>query len=155
MPNPMTTNGYEELLRRLDEYKSQRRPIAEEIAEARSKGDLSENAEYHAAKAKQEMLERKIAEIGSIASDAEVIDVATIESDNIVFGATVSLREVDSGKRHIYKLVGQMEADVSNGLISIDAALSREVLGKKVGDIVCVSLPAGERLYEIENIKYE
>lgn len=155
MTQPITTQGYDSVLRRLESLVAERRLVAEEISEARSKGDLSENAEYHAAKAKQELLERKIAELNHIITEAEVVDVASIESDTVGFGATVVLVEKESNKQYVYKIVGPFEADVSNGLISIEANLSRELLGKRAGDVVYVEVPSGERIYEIKSVEYK
>uniref|UniRef100_A0A2C9LQA6 Transcription elongation factor GreA n=1 Tax=Biomphalaria glabrata TaxID=6526 RepID=A0A2C9LQA6_BIOGL len=131
MVQAITKEGYNSIIERLDKYIAERHIIAEEIADARSKGDLSENAEYHAAKAKQEALERKIAELNYVISTSEVINISSINSDTVGFGATVHLFETEKKKNYIYKIVGPYEADVSKGLISIEANLAAELLGKK------------------------
>lgn len=155
MTQAITLEGYNEIIKKLEDLQGERRIIAGEIAEARSKGDLSENAEYHAAKAKQEMLERKISELNYIISVSDVIDPSSIESETIGFGATVSLLETENKKEYVYKIVSPYEADISKGLISVDANLARELIGKRTGDTIFVEIPAGERIYEIKSIEYK
>ena len=150
----LTRVGYEELNEKLMQLKNDRKPVADEIAEARSKGDLSENAEYHAAKEKQAMLERKIAELEHAIQNSKVVDVAQIESEVIVFGATVELLDMDSNTKKTYTIVGAMEADITKFTISIDAPLAQELIGKKVNDEVCVETPRGEKAYKVISIKF-
>ena len=152
---PITNQGFEQLEIELRNLKSIERPnIIKSIAEAREHGDLSENAEYHAAKEKQSFIEGRIADLESKISRAEVINTKKLKGNKIIFGATVTLGDMDSKKNIIYQIVGTEEADVENGKISISSPLARALLGKKIDDTVEVYSPGGSREYEIEDIKF-
>ena len=152
---PITYQGFEKLEIELKNLKSVERPnVIKSIAEAREHGDLSENAEYHAAKEKQSFIEGRIADLENKISRAEVIDTKKLKSDKIIFGATVTLGELESKKNIIYKMVVTEEADVENGKISISSPLARALLGKKVDETIEVYSPGGSKEYEIENIKF-
>ena len=152
---PITSQGFEQLEIELRNLKSIERPnIIKSIAEAREHGDLSENAEYHAAKEKQSFIEGRIADLESKISRAEVINTKKLKGNKIIFGATVTLGDMDSKKNIIYQIVGTEEADVENGKISISSPLARALLGKKIDDTVEVYSPGGSREYEIEDIKF-
>ena len=152
---PITKDGFERLEFELKNLKSVERPsVIKSIAEAREHGDLSENAEYHAAKEKQSFIEGRIADLESKISRAEVINTGSLSSDKIIFGATVTLGDVDSNKNLIYQIVGTEEADVENGKISISSPLARALLGKKIDDTIEVYSPGGSKEYEIENIEF-
>ena len=152
---PITYQGFEKLEIELKNLKSVERPnVIKSIAEAREHGDLSENAEYHAAKEKQSFIEGRIADLENKISRAEVIDTKKLKSDKIIFGATVTLGDVESKKIIIYQIVGTEEADVENGKISISSPLARALLGKKVDETIEVYSPGGSKEYEIENIKF-
>ena len=152
---PITYQGFEKLEIELKNLKSVERPnVIKSIAEAREHGDLSENAEYHAAKEKQSFIEGRIADLENKISRAEVIDTKKLKSDKIIFGATVTLGDLESKKNIIYQIVGTEEADVENGKISISSPLARALLGKKVDETIEVYSPGGSKEYEIENIKF-
>ena len=152
---PITKDGFERLEFELKNLKSIERPsVIKSIAEAREHGDLSENAEYHAAKEKQSFIEGRIADLESKISRAEVINTGSLSSDKVIFGATVTLGDIDSKKNLIYQIVGTEEADVENGKISISSPLARALLGKKIDDTVEVYSPGGSKEYEIENIEF-
>ena len=152
---PITDQGFKQIEIELKNLKSIERPsIIKSIAEAREHGDLSENAEYHAAKEKQSFIEGRIADLESKISRAEVINTKKLKGNKIIFGATVTLGDMDSKKNIIYQIVGTEEADVENGKISISSPLARALLGKKVDDTVEVYSPGGSREYEIEDIKF-
>ena len=152
---PITNQGFEQLEIELRNLKSIERPnIIKSIAEAREHGDLSENAEYHAAKEKQSFIEGRIADLESKIRRAEVINTKKLKGNKIIFGATVTLGDMDSKKNIIYQIVGTEEADVENGKISISSPLARALLGKKIDDTVEVYSPGGSREYEIEDIKF-
>tara|TARA_B100000963_G_scaffold191449_1_gene166502 strand:+ start:3109 stop:3582 length:474 start_codon:yes stop_codon:yes gene_type:complete len=152
---PITKDGFERLEFELKNLKSVERPsVIKSIAEAREHGDLSENAEYHAAKEKQSFIEGRIADLESKISRAEVINTGSLSSDKIIFGATVTLGDVDNNKNLIYQIVGTEEADVENGKISISSPLARALLGKKIDDTIEVYSPGGSKEYEIENIEF-
>ena len=152
---PITKDGFERLEFELKNLKSIERPsVIKSIAEAREHGDLSENAEYHAAKEKQSFIEGRIADLESKISRAEVINTGSLSSDKVIFGATVTLGDIDSNKNLIYQIVGTEEADVENGKISISSPLARALLGKKIDDTVEVYSPGGSKEYEIENIEF-
>ena len=152
---PITNKGYEQIEIELKNLKSTERPsIIKSIAEAREHGDLSENAEYHAAKEKQSFIEGRIADLESKISRAEVINTKKLKGNKIIFGATVTLGDLDSKKNIIYQIVGTEEADVENGKISISSPLAKALLGKKIDDTVEVYSPGGSREYEIEDIKF-
>ena len=152
---PITNNGFEKLETELKLLKSTERPnVIKAIAEARAHGDLSENAEYHAAKEKQSFIEGRIADLENKISRAEVINTRVLSGNKIIFGATVTLGEVGSKKNIVYQIVGTEEADVENGKISVSSPLARALLGKKIDDMVEVLSPGGSREYEVENIEF-
>ena len=152
---PITNEGFEQIEIELKNLKSIERPsIIKSIAEAREHGDLSENAEYHAAKEKQSFIEGRIADLESKISRAEVINTKKLKGNKIIFGATVTLGDMESKKNLIYQIVGTEEADVENGKISISSPLAKALLGKKIDDTVEVYSPGGSREYEIEDIKF-
>jgi transcription elongation factor GreA len=151
----MTANGYEALAAELKQRTAEDRPkIIQAIAEARSHGDLSENAEYHAAKEQQSHNEGRIAELEDKLSRSEVIDLSKLSGDTVKFGATVTLVDEDTDEKKVYQLVGDVEADVKNGRISISSPISRALIGKSVGDSVEVAAPGGARGYEILKIRF-
>src|SRR5258706_8245007 len=153
---PVTTTGAGKLRAELHELKTVQRPtIVTAIAEARSHGDISENAEYHAAKERQSFIEGRIAELESKLSNAQVINPALVEADGrCVFGATVALEDMASGETVTYQIVGDDEADIKQSKISISSPLARALIGKSSGDVAEVKAPAGVREYEILEVKY-
>jgi len=152
---PITKPGLVRLKEELKRLKGVERPkIVREIAEARSHGDLSENAEYHAAKEKQSHLEGRILQVEDWIARAEVIDLAKVKGDRVVFGATVTLADTDSGEEMRYRLVGELEADLKQGKISVTSPIARAVIGKQEGDVVKVRSPGGEREYEVSAIEF-
>ena len=152
---PITAAGYARLEAELKKRKGIDRPaIIEAIAEARAHGDLSENAEYHAAKEKQSFNEGRIKELEAVVSRSEVIDVKSLKAEHIKFGASVRVVDEDSEEEHHYQIVGEYEADIKLKQISITAPLARALIGKKVGDSVEVKTPKGERSYEVVHIEY-
>ncbi len=152
---PITNIGFEKLEEELRILKSVERPtVIKSIAEAREHGDLSENAEYHAAKEKQSFIEGRIADLENKISRAEIIVTKKLKSNKIIFGATVTLGEVGKKKQRVYQIVGTEEADVESGKISISSPLARALLGKKIDDSVEVYSPGGSKEYEVENIEF-
>ena len=152
---PITKAGLLRLKEELKRLKAYERPkIVREIAEARSHGDLSENAEYHAAKEKQSHLEGRIMQVEDWIARAEVIDVAKLKGDRVVFGATVTLSDADSGDEMRYQVVGELEADLKHGKISVTSPIARALIGKQEGDVVKVRSPGGEREYEINSVEF-
>jgi len=152
---PMTKKGAERLQKELKNLKVVERPaIIAAIAEARAHGDLSENAEYHAAREKQSFIEGRIQELEYAVSCAEVIDTAALKGDKVVFGATVLLMDEDTEVEQTYQIVGQYEADLEKGRISVLSPLARALIGKNVGDETHVASPNGGKTYEILNVKY-
>ena len=153
----MTVRGAELLREELRKLKSELRPrIIEAIAEARAHGDLKENAEYHAAKDQQGFVEARIKEIEAKLSNIQVIDVTTVDAKGkIVFGATVELLDEQTGKEIVYRIVGEDEADIKDGLISFTSPIARALIGKNEGDDVSFSAPGGERRYEVIQVRYE
>ena len=152
---PITYKGFEKLEAELKNLKTLERPsVIKAIAEAREHGDLSENAEYHAAKEKQSFIEGRIADLENKISRAEVIKTETLSGDKIIFGATVTLGDIDGKKNLTYQIVGTEEADVENGKISISSPLAKALLGKRIDDTVEVYSPGGAKEYEVENIKF-
>ena len=152
---PITNIGFEKLEEELKILKSTERPsVIKAIAEAREHGDLSENAEYHAAKEKQSFIEGRIADLENKISRAEIIITKKLKSNKVIFGATVTLGEVGKKKQIVYQIVGTEEADVESGKISISSPLARALLGKKVDDSVEVYSPGGSKEYEVENIEF-
>ncbi|MEX0806597.1 MAG: transcription elongation factor GreA [Candidatus Binatia bacterium] len=152
---PMTNRGYQFLMDELKRLKSVERPKnVHEIEEAREHGDLSENAEFHAAKDRQSLLDIQIREIEDRLARAQVIDITTLSGDKVVFGATVALADGDTGDKVIYKIVGDHEAEPKNGQISISSPVARALIGKCEGDEVQVRTPTGVRSFEILSIEY-
>ena len=153
---PMTLAGYERLQEELKTLKTTERPsIIEAIAEARSHGDLSENAEYHAAREKQSFIEGRILDLEDKVSRVEVIDPAKVAGKTIKFGATVKVVDEDSNEEHVYQIVGEYEADFEKGKLAFNAPLSRALIGKSVGDSVEVSTPKGAKAYEVLEVGYK
>ncbi|MBC7419364.1 MAG: transcription elongation factor GreA [Bdellovibrio sp.] len=152
---PITSRGKLMLEAELKKLIHEERPaIIKAIEEARAHGDISENAEYDAAKERQGMIEGRIGEIQFKLSGVESIDPATIKSDKIVFGATVEIQDTDADEKSTYQIVGVDEADVKKGMISIISPISRSLIGKKVGDLVTVQSPKGDKEYEILSFKF-
>ena len=152
---PMTAEGYTKLQDELKKLTSEDRPkIIEAIAEARSHGDLSENAEYQYAKEQQSLIEGRIIDLESAVSKAEVIDVKSVEGDDIKFGATVEIEDDDSGEKKQYQIVGEYESDIENKKLSITSPLARGLIGKTVEDNVEINSPKGLKSYTILSIKY-
>jgi transcription elongation factor GreA len=152
---PMTKSGLLRLKGELKRLKNVERPkIVKEIAEARSHGDLSENAEYHAAKEKQGHVEGRIAQVEHWIATAEVIDVTKLQGDRVVFGATVTLEDSGSGDEVTYRIVGELEADLKQGRISVTSPIARALIGKSEGDTALVRSPGGEKEYEIKAVEF-
>ncbi|HEX6860535.1 MAG TPA: transcription elongation factor GreA [Caulobacteraceae bacterium] len=152
---PMTAEGYTALDEELKRLKTVERPnVIAAIAEARAHGDLSENAEYHAAKDRQGWIEGRIAEIEDKMARAQVIDVSKLSGSQVKFGATVSVVDEDTEEESRYQIVGEHEADVKRGLISVTSPLSRSMIGKEVGDVVEVNTPGGVKAYEILKVEW-
>lgn len=152
---PMTASGFARLEEELRYLKTTARPeVIRAIAEARAHGDLSENAEYHAARERQSFIEGRVAELEDKIARAEVIDVSSLNGNTVKFGATVTLVDEDTDAETAYQLVGEMEADVKEGRLSITAPLARALIGKEVGDSVEVMTPAGSKAYEILKVQY-
>ena len=152
---PMTANGYENLQSELKKLLNEDRPnIIEAIAEARSHGDLSENAEYQYAKEQQSLIEGKIVDLESAISRAEIIDVKSLEGDDIKFGATVQIEDDDSGEVVTYQIVGEYESDIKNNKLSVSSPLARGLINKSVDDVVEINSPKGQKSYTIKSVKY-
>jgi transcription elongation factor GreA len=152
----MTLRGAERLRQELKQLKSEARPsVIKAIAEARSHGDLSENAEYHAAREQQSFIEGRINDIENRLSNAEVIDVTKLNANGrVVFGSTVEVADEESGAKLTYQLVGDDEADIKHGMLSVSSPIARALIGKSEGDVVDVTAPGGTRSYEIVSIRY-
>jgi len=152
----MTLRGAERLRQELKQLKSEARPnVIKAIAEARAHGDLSENAEYHAAREQQSFIEGRIADLEHRLSNCEIIDVTKLTpSGRVVFGATVHLEDQDGGLTVVYQLVGDDEANIKEGLLSVSSPIARALIGKIEGDVVDVNAPGGTRSYEIVAVKY-
>lgn len=152
---PMTKAGAEAIRRELKHLKAVERPKnVHEISVARDHGDLRENAEYHAAKEKQSHLDGRIKLLEDRLARAEIIDVTKLSGDKVVFGATVDLEDVDSGAKAQYTIVGETEADLKKGRISITSPIARGLIGREVGDEVKIRTPGGERVYEIHEVEF-
>ena len=153
---PLTAKGAERLRSELKRLKSEDRPrVIQAIAEARSHGDLSENAEYHAAREQQSFIEGRIKDIEAHLSNCEIFDVTRLPaSGKVVFGATIDLEDQDDGNEVVYQIVGDAEADIRSGLISVSSPIARALVGKSKGDIVDVVAPSGTRSYEIVAVRY-
>ncbi len=154
---PLTVRGAQLLKDELQRLKSVERPaVINAIAEARAQGDLSENAEYDAARERQGFVEGRIAELESKLANAQVIDPKTLDADGrVVFGATVELEDLESGNKVVYQIVGDDEADIKAGLISVSSPIARALIGRHGGDIAEVQAPGGIREYEILEVRYE
>jgi transcription elongation factor GreA len=152
---PMTAEGYASLEREVKRLKSEERPrIIQAIAEAREHGDLSENAEYHAAKEQQSLNEARVADLEDKLSRAQVIDVSKLSGDTVKFGATVTIIDEETEEELRYQIVGDDEADVKNGRLAISSPIARALIGKSVGDSVEVVTPKGSKDYEILNVEF-
>src|SRR5437764_15265178 len=152
---PMTKAGANAIKREIKRLKAVERPrIVQEISVARDHGDLSENAEYHAAKERQSHIEGRIQMLEDRLARAEIIDVKKLSGDKVVFGATVKLEDTDSGAKTQYAIVGETEADLKKGRISITSPIARGLIGKEVGDSVRIRAPGGEREYEILHVSF-
>ena len=152
----MTSGGYERLVDELKHLKTVKRPqVIRAIAEAREHGDLSENAEYHAARDRQGFIEGRLAELEDKLSRAEVIDVSSLKGSVVRFGATVRIIDEDTDEKTTYQIVGADEADIDSGLLSVISPLARALIGKKKGDAAEVSTPGGHRFYEIVSVRYK
>jgi len=153
---PMTLNGKKKLDEELKHLKFTERPkVIEEIATARSHGDLSENAEYDAAREKQGFIEGRIQEIEDKIARAQVVDTKQIKTDRIVFGAIVEVKDLETDECKKYQIVGVDEADVKEGKLSIESPIARQLLNKKEGDVVTIRVPKGELEYEVVSVRYE
>jgi transcription elongation factor GreA len=157
MRSPITTQGALRLRAELDELKSTKRPaVIQAIAEARAHGDLKENAEYHAAREQQGFIEGRIKQLEAELSNAQLIDVSTLNAgDKVVFGATVVVADVESDEEKTYQIVGDLEADIKQGMIAISSPVARALIGKFEGDTVTIDAPAGQREYEIVSVRYQ
>ena len=152
---PMTVTGYQNLQAELKKLLNEDRPnIIEAIAEARSHGDLSENAEYQYAKEQQSLIEGKIADLESAISRAEVINVKSLEGNEIKFGATVEIEDDESGETASYQIVGDYESDIKNNKLSVSSPLARGLINKSVDDVVEINSPKGQKSYTIKAVKY-
>ncbi|MFL6547309.1 MAG: transcription elongation factor GreA [Povalibacter sp.] len=153
---PLTSKGAERLRAELKRLKTEDRPrVIQAIAEARSHGDLSENAEYHAAREQQSFIEGRIKDVEAHLSNSEIIDVTRLAAGGkVVFGATVRLEDQDDNSKVTYQIVGDAEADIRNGWISVSSPIARALVGKQQGDIVDVIAPNGTRSYEIVSVEY-
>lgn len=152
---PMTQKGYDALAAELYDLKHRQRPeVIEAISEARAHGDLSENAEYHAAKERQSFIEGRIEELESVISRADVIDPGKLSGDTVKFGATITVIDDETGEKQKYSLVGEYESDIKAGKLAINAPLARALIGKRVGDTATVRTPKGEKLYELTDLAW-
>ena len=153
---PMTSEGYSKLQKDLEKLINKDRPdIITAIAEARSHGDLSENAEYQYAKEQQSLIEGKIADLESTIALAEIIDVSKLTGNEIKFGATVKIEDDETGEQSIYQIVGEYESDIINKKLSINSPLARGLIGKKQKDIVEINSPKGPKIFNIISVKYK
>ena len=153
---PITVRGLENLKTELEDLKNVQRPkVVEAIAEARSHGDLKENAEYHAAKEQQALIESRVVVINDLIARANVIDVTKIENNGkVIFGSTVKLQDLENDKKINYKLVGQDEADIKRNLIFFKSPIGKALIGKDKGEMVTVNTPSGEKNFEILDVEY-
>ncbi|KRG55360.1 transcription elongation factor GreA [Stenotrophomonas nitritireducens] len=156
MRAPITLKGAQRLREELDHLKSEKRPkVIAAIAEAREHGDLKENAEYHAAREEQGFIEGRIKQLEGELSHAEIIDISKLNAGSrVVFGATVTLADVESDEEKRYQIVGDLEADIKLGLIAISSPVARALIAKNEGDSVAIAAPAGQREYEIVSVEY-
>ncbi len=154
--NPITADGLERLKKELKRLTAEERPaVIRAIAEAREMGDLSENAEYHAARERQGFIEAQVTELEDKIRRAEVIDVSKLSGRRVQFGAKLRLEDADTGERMTYQIVGADEADVEQGRLSISAPLARALIGKSTGDVVEITTPGGTKEYEIIKVSYK
>ncbi|MAE57907.1 MAG: transcription elongation factor GreA [Halobacteriovorax sp.] len=152
----MTKNGMDKIEEELNQLiKVEREELKTVIAEARELGDLKENAEYHAAKEKQSIMEGRIAQLQGIVASSEVVDPSQVESDKVVFGATVTILNVETDESTTYQIVGEPESDINQGKISYNSPLGKALIGKEEGDEVIVKAPKGDIEYEVEEIEYK
>ena len=153
---PMTTAGAEALRKELDQLKKVDRPrISAAIAEAREHGDLKENAEYHAAREQQGFCEGRIQDIESKLSNAQIIDITTIQNTGkVIFGVTVTIVDVDSDEEKVYQIVGDDEADIKSGKLSVNSPIARGLIGREEGDTVQIDTPGGTKEYEIDKVEH-
>ena len=152
---PMTADGYDQLQDELKHLKSVERPaVIVAIAEAREHGDLSENAEYHAARERQSFIEGRVAELEDKISRAQIIDPSKLSGDTVKFGATATVVDEDTDEETTYQIVGEAEADVKNGRIAVTSPIARALIGKQVSDSIEVATPKGARAYEILKVQY-
>lgn len=153
---PLTTQGAQRLRDELENLKSVKRPaVINAIAEARAHGDLKENAEYHAAREQQGFIEGRIQQLEYVLSHSQLIDVATLNAGTrVVFGATIDLAAADSDEEVTYQIVGDLESDIKQGLISISSPIARALIGKHEGDTITIDAPAGQREYDIIGVRY-
>tara|TARA_B100001989_G_scaffold252528_1_gene234923 strand:+ start:1050 stop:1523 length:474 start_codon:yes stop_codon:yes gene_type:complete len=153
---PLTKDGFEKLKAELNDLKTVQRPnVIQAIAEAREHGDLSENAEYHAAREQQSFIEGRIQELEAVTGRAQVIDPSTMDGDTVKFGATVTIVDEETDEEETYQIVGEHESDMENGKLSIGAPVARALIGKAEGDSVTVKTPKGAKDYEILCVKYK
>lgn len=153
---PMTLQGYESMQEELKTLKTQERPaIIQAIAEAREHGDLSENAEYHAARERQSFVEGRIAQLEDSISRADVIDASKLSGDQVKFGATVTVADCDTDEESVYRIVGELEADIKEGKLSVASPLARALIGKSVGDVFELVTPGGAKDYEVVDVKFK
>ena len=152
---PMTASGYDDIQNELKKLINVDRPnIIAAIAEARSHGDLSENAEYQYAKEQQSLIEGKIADLENAVGRAEVIDVKSIASEDIKFGATIEIEDDENGEQYLYQIVGDYESDIKNKKLSVSSPLARGLINKTIDDVVEINSPKGKKSYTIKSIKY-
>ncbi len=152
---PMTVDGLNKLKSELENLRNHQRPnIIKAISEAREHGDLSENAEYHAAREKQSFIEGRISELENKISRAEVIDTSSLDNSKVVFGATVKITDLSNDKTHTYKIVGVDEADIEKNLISVSAPLGRAMINKSLDDVIEVVTPSGTKEYQVNSITF-
>ena len=153
---PVTKNGYDSLVKELHELKTVARPdVIQVIAEAREHGDLSENAEYHAAREQQSFIEGRIQELEAVTGRAQVIDPTTMSGDTVKFGATVTIVDEETDEEETYQIVGDYESDMENGKLAISAPVARALIGKAEGDSVTVKTPRGAQDYEILSVEFK
>ena len=153
---PITTQGLKKLQEELEDLKKNKRPkVVAAIAEARAHGDLKENAEYHAAKEQQGHIEGRVIEINDIIARANVIDVSKIQNTGkVIFGSTVTVKDLDNENKKSFKIVGKDEADISKNLIFFKSPIGKSLIGKSIGDLIVVNTPSGEKNFEILEVKY-
>ena len=153
---PITSEGLSKIKKELEQLKNIKRPkIIEAIAEARAHGDLKENAEYHAAKEEQAKIEGRVIEINDLIARANVVDITKLEKkDNVVFGSTVCLLDLENNKKKTYKIVGKDEADINQNFIYFKSPIAKAIIGKKKKEMVTVTTPSGEKNFEIVEVKY-